>query len=131
MSAEVTDRILKVTPVQISAVAKSSSVNSDVSGETEFHKKLKLFRHEVKELRQSRSYSRNCSHSRLVKKYKDDSVKFVVVTIKNLLLRHENVFSPVLFRKIFSGRSNGDISLAFNFPSPFRSRSEKKHSFSC
>ncbi|GFT80441.1 uncharacterized protein TNCV_1713761 [Trichonephila clavipes] len=63
-ASEVADRILEVTPVQVSAVSKYSSANSDDSSESKFLKELKLLRQEVKELRRSRSFSRNRFDSR-------------------------------------------------------------------
>ncbi|GFU52804.1 retrovirus-related Pol polyprotein from transposon opus [Trichonephila clavipes] len=63
-ASEVADRILEVTPVQVSAVSKYSSVNSDDSSESKLLKELKLLRQEVKELRRSRSFSRNRFDSR-------------------------------------------------------------------
>ncbi|GFX18742.1 uncharacterized protein TNCV_3019001 [Trichonephila clavipes] len=59
IASEVADRILEVTPVQVSAVSKYSSANSDDSSESKLLKELKLLRQEVKELRRSRSFSRN------------------------------------------------------------------------
>ncbi|GFT69407.1 uncharacterized protein TNCV_1297161 [Trichonephila clavipes] len=50
-ASEEADRILEVTPVQVSAVSKYSSANSDDSSESKLLKKLKLLRQEVKELR--------------------------------------------------------------------------------
>ncbi|GFV79135.1 uncharacterized protein TNCV_2613211 [Trichonephila clavipes] len=47
-ASEVADRILEVTPVQVSAVSKYSSVNSDDSSESKLLKELKLLRQEVK-----------------------------------------------------------------------------------
>ncbi|GFU93883.1 uncharacterized protein TNCV_1661071 [Trichonephila clavipes] len=49
--SEVADRILEVTPVQVSAVSKYSNANSDDSSESKLLKELKLLRQEVKELR--------------------------------------------------------------------------------
>ncbi|GFW75841.1 uncharacterized protein TNCV_4430231 [Trichonephila clavipes] len=63
-ASEVADRILEVTPVQVSAVSKYSSANSDDSRESKLLKELKLLRLEVKELRRSRSFSRNRFDSR-------------------------------------------------------------------
>ncbi|GFU86607.1 uncharacterized protein TNCV_4986441 [Trichonephila clavipes] len=60
-ASEVADRILEVTPVQVSAVSKYSNANSDDSSES---KLLKELRQEVKELRRSRSFSRNRFDSR-------------------------------------------------------------------
>ncbi|GFT06455.1 hypothetical protein TNCV_3355921 [Trichonephila clavipes] len=62
--SDVADRILEVTPVQVSAVSKYSSANSDDSSESKLLKELKLLRQEVKELRRSRSFSRNRFDSR-------------------------------------------------------------------
>ncbi|GFY33629.1 uncharacterized protein TNCV_4593411 [Trichonephila clavipes] len=50
-ASEVADRILEVKPVQVSAVSKYSSANSDDSSESKLLKELKLLRQEVKELR--------------------------------------------------------------------------------
>ncbi|GFW58004.1 uncharacterized protein TNCV_2741501 [Trichonephila clavipes] len=58
-ASEVADRILEVTPVQVSAVSNYFSANSDDSSESKLLKELKLLRQEVKELRRSRSFSRN------------------------------------------------------------------------
>ncbi|GFW90622.1 hypothetical protein TNCV_566601 [Trichonephila clavipes] len=63
-ASEVADRILEVTPVQVSAVSKYSSANSNDSSESKLLKELKLLRQEVKELRRSRSFSRNHFDSR-------------------------------------------------------------------
>ncbi|GFV93256.1 uncharacterized protein TNCV_386201 [Trichonephila clavipes] len=63
-ASEIADRILEVTPVQVSAVSKYSSANSDDSSESKLLKELKLLRQEVKELRRSRSFSRNRFDSR-------------------------------------------------------------------
>ncbi|GFT62161.1 uncharacterized protein TNCV_1723031 [Trichonephila clavipes] len=63
-TSEVTNRILEVTSVQVSAVSKYSSANSDDSSESKLLKELKLLRQEVKELRRSRSFSRNRFDSR-------------------------------------------------------------------
>ncbi|GFX31055.1 uncharacterized protein TNCV_2025581 [Trichonephila clavipes] len=63
-ASEVADRILEVTPVQVSAVSKYSSANSDDSSESKLLKELKLLLLEVKELRRSRSFSRNRFDSR-------------------------------------------------------------------
>ncbi|GFY34525.1 hypothetical protein TNCV_2822111 [Trichonephila clavipes] len=63
-ASEVADRILEVTSVQVSAVSKYSSSNSDDSSESKLLKELKLLRQEVKELRRSRSFSRNRFDSR-------------------------------------------------------------------
>ncbi|GFX53336.1 uncharacterized protein TNCV_363271 [Trichonephila clavipes] len=63
-ASEVADRILEVTPVQVSAVSKYSSANSDDSSESKLLKELKILRQEVKELRRSRSFSRNHFDSR-------------------------------------------------------------------
>ncbi|GFW10213.1 uncharacterized protein TNCV_1849301 [Trichonephila clavipes] len=62
--SEIAGRILEVTPVQVSAVSKYSSANSDDSSESKLLKELKLLRQEVKELRRSRSFSRNRFDSR-------------------------------------------------------------------
>ncbi|GFW05548.1 uncharacterized protein TNCV_437291 [Trichonephila clavipes] len=62
--SEVAGRILEVTPVQVSAVSKYPSANSDDSSESKLLKELKLLRQEVKELRRSRSFSRNRFDSR-------------------------------------------------------------------
>ncbi|GFR22774.1 uncharacterized protein TNCT_695161 [Trichonephila clavata] len=58
------DRILEVTPAQVSAVSRYSSANSDDCSESELLKELKLLWQEVKELRRSRSFSRNRFKSR-------------------------------------------------------------------
>ncbi|GFR12201.1 uncharacterized protein TNCT_618211 [Trichonephila clavata] len=58
-ASEVADRILEVTPAQVSAASKYSSANSDNCSEWELLKELKFLRQEVKELRRSRSFSRN------------------------------------------------------------------------
>ncbi|GFX12313.1 uncharacterized protein TNCV_63591 [Trichonephila clavipes] len=63
-ASEVAGRILEVTPVQVSAVSKYSRANSDDSRESKLLKELKLLRQEVKELRRSRSFSRNRFDSR-------------------------------------------------------------------
>ncbi|GFW46356.1 uncharacterized protein TNCV_4810441 [Trichonephila clavipes] len=63
-ASEVADRVLEITPVQVSAVSKYFSANSDDSSESKLLKKLKLLRQEVKELRRSRSFSRNRFDSR-------------------------------------------------------------------
>ncbi|GFX11691.1 uncharacterized protein TNCV_4340371 [Trichonephila clavipes] len=63
-ASEVADHILEVTPVQVSAVSKYSSANSDDSSESKLLKELKLLRQEVKELRRSRSFSPNHFDSR-------------------------------------------------------------------
>ncbi|GFV73725.1 uncharacterized protein TNCV_3374231 [Trichonephila clavipes] len=63
-ASEVADRILEVTPVQVSAVSKYSSANSNDSSESKLLKELKLLRQEVKELRRSRNFSRNHFDSR-------------------------------------------------------------------
>ncbi|GFW56026.1 uncharacterized protein TNCV_374321 [Trichonephila clavipes] len=63
-ASEVADGILEVTPVQVSAVSKYSSANSDDSSESKLLKELKLLRQEVKELRRPRSFSRNHFDSR-------------------------------------------------------------------
>ncbi|GBM96321.1 hypothetical protein AVEN_182461-1 [Araneus ventricosus] len=82
--AEVAERILVVTPVQVCAFLKSSSVNSDVSGETELLKELKHLRQQVKELPQSKSYSRNCSNPR---------TKSLKMTPSNLCWYHKQIVS--------------------------------------
>ncbi|GFR32630.1 uncharacterized protein TNCT_318171 [Trichonephila clavata] len=63
-ASEVADRILEVTPAQVSAASKYSSANSDNCSESELLKELKFLRQEVKELRRSRSFSRNRFNSR-------------------------------------------------------------------
>ncbi|GFU98812.1 uncharacterized protein TNCV_1215281 [Trichonephila clavipes] len=63
-ASEIADRILEVTPVQVSAVSKYPSANSDDSSESKLLKELKFLRQEVKELRRSRSFSRNRFDSR-------------------------------------------------------------------
>ncbi|GFU77027.1 uncharacterized protein TNCV_4521831 [Trichonephila clavipes] len=64
LTSEVADRILEVTLVQVSAVSKYASANSDDSSESKLLKELKLLRQEVKELRRSRGFSRNRFDSR-------------------------------------------------------------------
>ncbi|GFQ71208.1 uncharacterized protein TNCT_704141 [Trichonephila clavata] len=63
-ASEVADRILEVTPAQGSAASKYSSANSDTCSELELLKELKFLRQEVKEVRRSRSFSRNRFNSR-------------------------------------------------------------------
>ncbi|GFQ82421.1 uncharacterized protein TNCT_15751 [Trichonephila clavata] len=63
-ASELADRILEVTPAQVSAASKYSSANSDNCSESELLKELKFLRQEVKELRRSRSFSRNRFNSR-------------------------------------------------------------------
>ncbi|GFT95660.1 uncharacterized protein TNCV_310601 [Trichonephila clavipes] len=63
-ASEVADRILEVTPVQVSAVSKYSSANSDDSSESKLLKEFKLLRQKVKELRRSRCFSGNRFDSR-------------------------------------------------------------------
>ncbi|GFR01168.1 uncharacterized protein TNCT_335491 [Trichonephila clavata] len=62
--SELADRILEITPAQVSAVSRYSSANSDDCSKSELHKELKFLRQEVKELRRLRSFSRNRSNSR-------------------------------------------------------------------
>ncbi|GFQ92768.1 uncharacterized protein TNCT_532641 [Trichonephila clavata] len=63
-ASEVADRILEVTPAQVSAVSIYIRANSDDCSESELLKELKFLRQEVKELRRSRSFSRNRFNSR-------------------------------------------------------------------
>ncbi|GFT06359.1 retrovirus-related Pol polyprotein from transposon opus [Trichonephila clavipes] len=63
-----TQKTSEETPVQVSTVSKYSSANSDDSRESKLLKELKLLRQEVKELRRSRSFSRNRLNSRNCKK---------------------------------------------------------------
>ncbi|GFY16496.1 uncharacterized protein TNCV_735251 [Trichonephila clavipes] len=63
-ASEVANRILEVTPIQVSAVSKYSRANSDDSSESKLLKEFKLIQQEVKALRRSRSFSRNRFDSR-------------------------------------------------------------------
>ncbi|GFW85785.1 uncharacterized protein TNCV_854341 [Trichonephila clavipes] len=99
-ASEVADRILQVTPVQVSAVSKYSSANSDDSSESKLIKELKLLRQEVKELRRSRSFSRNRFDSpNRGKSPKPKASNLCWGIIINFPQRQGNVFSPVLSRK--------------------------------
>ncbi|GFU99007.1 uncharacterized protein TNCV_3382511 [Trichonephila clavipes] len=63
-ASEVADRILEVKPVQVSAVSKYSSANSDDSSESKLLKELKLLRQEVKRTTTIEKFSRNRFDSR-------------------------------------------------------------------
>ena len=59
-AAEIADKVLDITPPQVSAVCTTNSSNAD----SELLKELKLLREEVASLRRSRSRSRSRSHFR-------------------------------------------------------------------
>ncbi|GFR17446.1 uncharacterized protein TNCT_104091 [Trichonephila clavata] len=103
-ASEVADRILKVIPAQVSAVSKYSSVNSDNCIELELLKELEFLRQEVKELRRSRSFSRNCFNSR-------NHGKSPKPTASNLCLYHykfaakaRKCIQPCSFQENFNGQ---------------------------
>ncbi|GFV92092.1 uncharacterized protein TNCV_1895281 [Trichonephila clavipes] len=95
-ASEVADRILEVTPVQVSAVSKYSSANAYDSSESKLLKELKLLRQEVKELRRSRVFLEIVSILAIAERVLRQIYVGIII---NLPQRQENVFSPVLSRK--------------------------------
>ncbi|GFR25899.1 transposon Ty3-G Gag-Pol polyprotein [Trichonephila clavata] len=100
-ASEVADRILEVTPAQ-----------------------------EVKELRRSRSFSRNRFNFRKHgKRPKPTASNLCWYHYKFASNARKYIHSPVLSRKTSTGKSSGDLCLAFDFRSPFRSRSGSQATF--
>ncbi|GFT47129.1 hypothetical protein TNCV_3747751 [Trichonephila clavipes] len=96
---EVADRILEVTPVQVSAVSKYSSANSDDSSESKLLKELNFYDRRQKNYDNREVFLEIVSILAIAERVLRQKHRIYVGIIINLPQRQENVFSPVLSRK--------------------------------